>query len=61
MNFTLGSSARVTASYTQALALSIQNIFLIAIVLAFAGLIVAFFLKELPLGENTPNNTGYNN
>ena len=59
MNFTLGSSARVTGSYTQALALSIQNIFLMAIVLAFAGLIVAFFLKELPLGD-TPNNTGYN-
>ena len=57
MNFTLGSSAGVTASYTQALALSIQNIFLMAIVLAFAGLIVAFFLKELPLGENAPTNS----
>lgn len=56
MNFTLGSSAGVTASYTQALALSIQNIFIMAIVLAFAGLIVAFFLKELPLGD-TPNNS----
>ena len=57
MNFTLGSSARVTASYTQALALSIQNIFLMAMLLAFAGLIVAFFLKELPLGENADTNT----
>ena len=59
MNFTLGSSDTVTAGYTQTLALSIQNIFLMAMVLAFAGLIVAFFLKELPLGD-TPNNTGYN-
>ncbi len=55
MNFTLGSSATVTTSYTQALALSIQNIFLMAIVLAFAGLIVAFFLKELPLGDVPTN------
>jgi EmrB/QacA subfamily drug resistance transporter len=57
MNFTLGNSVTVTESYTQALALSIQNIFLMAIILAFAGLIVAFFLKELPLGENTPANS----
>jgi len=51
MNFTLGSSA-VNLDKTQALVLSIQNIFLIAIVLAFVGLIVAFFLKEIPLGED---------
>lgn len=50
MNFTLGST--VTASYTQALVLSIQNVFLAAIILAFVGLIVAFFLKEIPLGED---------
>ncbi|MEN6574662.1 MDR family MFS transporter [Methanobacterium aggregans] len=48
MNFTLGSSNAVTASKTQALVLSIQNIFLAAIIVAFAGLIVAFFLKEYP-------------
>jgi Na+/phosphate symporter len=54
MNFTLVSSTAVTASYTQALVLSIQNIFLAAIVLAFVGLIVAFFLKEIPLGEDAP-------
>ena len=53
MNFTLGSSA-VTLSKTQALVLSIQNIFIVAIVLAFVGLIVAFFLKELPLDEDMP-------
>ena len=54
MNFTLGSSTAVTLSKTQALVLSIQNIFLAAIVLAFVGLIVAFFLKEIPLGEDAP-------
>ncbi len=53
MNFTLGSSA-VNLSETQALVLSIQNIFIAAIVLAFIGLIVAFFLKEIPLGEDVP-------
>lgn len=56
MNFTLGSSITVTSSYAQALVLSIQNIFLAAIVLAFAGLIVAFLLKEIPLGENVSMN-----
>lgn len=50
MNFTLGSSAAVNLSKTQVLALSIQNIFLAAIVLAFVGLLIAFFLKEIPLG-----------
>ncbi len=55
MNFTLVSSTAVTLSYTQALVLSIQNIFLAATVMAFAGLVVAFFLKEIPLGEDVPN------
>jgi len=54
MNFTLGSTTAVTLSKTQALVLSIQNIFIVAIVLAFVGLIVAFFLKELPLDEDMP-------
>jgi EmrB/QacA subfamily drug resistance transporter len=54
MNYTLGSSTVVTLSKTQALVLSIHNIFIIAIVLAFAGLIVAFLLKEIPLGGNVP-------
>jgi MFS family permease len=54
MNFTLGSSTAVTLSKTQALVLSIQNIFLAAIVLAFVGLIVAFFLKEIPLVGDEP-------
>lgn len=50
MNFTLGSSTVVNWDNIQVLVLSIQNIFLAAIVLAFIGLIVAFFLKEIPLG-----------
>jgi len=36
------------------LVLSIQNIFIAAIVLSFLGLAVAFFLKEIPLGEDMP-------
>ena len=55
MNFTLGSSTAVTLSKTQALVLSIQNIFLAAIVLAFVGLIFAFFLKEIPLMNEMKN------
>jgi EmrB/QacA subfamily drug resistance transporter len=54
MNFTLGSSTAVTLSKTQALVLSIHNIFLAAILLAFLGLFVAFFLKEIPLGVDAP-------
>lgn len=54
MNYTLVSSAAVNFSKIQALVLSIQNIFLLAIVLAFAGLIFAFFLKEIPLAGDTP-------
>ena len=54
MNFTLGSSTAVTLSKTQALVLSIQNIFIVAILLSFVGLIVAFFLKEIPLDGDMP-------
>jgi MFS family permease len=54
MNFTMINSITVTASYTQSLVPSIQNIFLAATVLAFVGLIAAFFLKEIPLGEDVP-------
>jgi EmrB/QacA subfamily drug resistance transporter len=54
MNFTLGSSTAATLNKTQALVLSIQNIFIIALILAFLGLIVAFFLKEIPLIGDAP-------
>jgi MFS family permease len=55
MNFTLVSSTAVNLSDTQALALSIQNIFLAATVLALVGLVFAFLLKEIPLGEDAPS------
>ena len=54
MNFTLGSSNAITLSKTQALVLSIQNVFILAIVLSFLGLVVALFLKEIPLGRDMP-------
>ena len=50
MNFSLGSSTAVTLSKTKALVLSIQNVFILAILLSFLGLFVALFLKEIPLG-----------
>ncbi|MCK9151588.1 MFS transporter [Methanobacterium alcaliphilum] len=50
MNFTLESSITVALSKTQVLVISIQNVFFTAILLAFAGLIFAFLLKEIPLG-----------
>jgi len=56
MNFTLGSSTAVALSKTQALVFSIQNIFIVAILLAFVGFVVAFFLKETPLGGYIPVN-----
>lgn len=55
MNFTLASSATVTLSETHALVLSIQNVFLAAMLLALAGLIVAFFLKEIHLEGDAPS------
>ena len=56
MNLTLGSPNLVTLGKTQALVISIQNIFITAIILAFIGLVTAFFLKEIPLGEDMPLN-----
>lgn len=52
MNYSMGSSAMVNLSQKQILAVSIQNIFLAAIILAFAGLIIAFFLKEITLSSD---------
>ena len=54
MNATMGSSALINLSQKQILAVSIQNVFLASITLAFAGLIIAFFLKEIPLSEDEP-------
>ena len=53
VNATLASPAMVNLSQKQALALSIQNVFLVSIVLAFAGLVIAFFLKEASLNEES--------
>ena len=55
MNYSMNSSAAFNLNQKEILSLSIQNIFMFAIVLAFAGLIVAFFLKEAILSD--PNET----
>lgn len=52
VNATIGSPAMVNLSQKQVLALSIQNVFLASIALAFAGLVIAFFLKEMSLEDN---------
>ena len=53
VNATMASPVMVNLSQKQALALSIQNVFLASIVLAFAGLVIAFFLKEASLNEES--------
>lgn len=53
MNFTMASSV-INLGKTEVLALSIQNIFLVAMLLALAGLVIAFFLREIPLGGDEP-------
>jgi len=53
VNATLASSAVVNLGQKEALALSIQNVFLASIALAFAGLVIAFFLKEASLNHES--------
>lgn len=55
MNYSMNSSEAVNLSQKEILTLSIQNIFMVSIILAFAGLIIAFFLKEASLSD--PNET----
>ncbi|MDP3484338.1 MAG: MDR family MFS transporter [Methanobacteriaceae archaeon] len=55
MNYSMNSSAAFNLSQKEILTLSIQNIFMVSIILAFAGLIIAFFLKEASLSD--PNET----
>ncbi|MDO8870349.1 MAG: MDR family MFS transporter [Methanobacteriaceae archaeon] len=55
MNYSMNSSAAFNLSQKEILTLSIQNIFMVSIILAFAGLIIAFFLKEAILSD--PNET----
>ena len=53
VNATLASSAVVNLGQKEALAISIQNVFLASIALAFAGLVIAFFLKEASLNHES--------
>ena len=53
VNATLASSAVVNLGQKEALAISIQNVFLASIALAFAGLVIAFFLKEASLNPES--------
>ena len=53
VNATLASPAMVNLGQKQVLALSIQNVFMASIVLAFAGLVIAFFLKEASLNDES--------
>ncbi|MDP3035807.1 MAG: MDR family MFS transporter [Methanobacteriaceae archaeon] len=52
MNYSMNSSEVINLSQKEILSLSIQNIFMASIILAFAGLIVAFFLKEASLSDD---------
>jgi EmrB/QacA subfamily drug resistance transporter len=54
MNYTMMNPTLANLSQKQILVVSIQNIFIIAIILAFVGLILAFFLKEIPLNNEEP-------
>jgi Arabinose efflux permease len=53
VNATLTSPAMANLGQKQVLALSIQNVFLASIALAFAGLVIAFFLKEASLNHES--------
>jgi EmrB/QacA subfamily drug resistance transporter len=54
VNATMANSALVNLGQKQVLAISIHNVFLASISLAFIGLVIAFFLKEIPLGGEAP-------
>ncbi len=54
VNLTLTSSSAAFLGPTPALILSIQNVFLLAVVLSLLGLILSFFLKETPSEEEEP-------
>ncbi len=54
VNATMGSPALVNLGQKEVLAISIHNVFLASIALAFAGLVIAFFLKEISLGGDEP-------
>ncbi|WP_429223403.1 MDR family MFS transporter [Methanobacterium oryzae] len=54
INYTMASSAVINLTPKEVLAVSIQNVFITSIVLAFIALVIAFFLKEMSLDENKP-------
>ncbi len=54
VNATMGNITLVNLGQKEILALSIHNVFLVSIALAFVGLIIAFFLKEIPLDGDEP-------
>jgi EmrB/QacA subfamily drug resistance transporter len=54
MNYSMASSVVVSLSQKEVLVVSIQNVFLAAIILAFAGIIIVFFLKEVSLSDDEP-------
>jgi len=54
VNATMANSALANLGQKEVLAISIHNVFLASISLAFIGLVIAFFLKEIPLGGEAP-------
>jgi MFS family permease len=54
MNYSMGNPAVINLSQKEILAVSIQNIFMASIILAFIALVIVFFLKEIPLSDNEP-------
>lgn len=54
MNSSIASLNLGNLGQKEILTLSIQQVFMSAIILAFAGMILAFFLKEINLGGNEP-------
>lgn len=52
MNFSIADSTIANLGKTEVLAISIQDVFLAAIILAFAGIVIAFFLREIPLDDD---------
>ncbi|HML05604.1 MAG TPA: MDR family MFS transporter [Methanobacterium sp.] len=52
VNYSMASSVVFNLNQQQVLAVSIQNVFMASIVLAFTGIVIAFFLKEIPLTDD---------
>ncbi|MCE5215224.1 MAG: MFS transporter [Methanobacterium sp.] len=59
MNSTIISLNQMNLGQKEILAISIQNVFMVAIIIAFTGIILAFFLKEIVL-DNGESKQGVN-